>query len=316
MKRTIGLITVLFAILLTSCKMMNEPYLENFKSTTAIAIFAKDGKVGVTTLVNENYYISTEYWIDTTKTTAADLKELLPVGASYRTSIDNYSLATTVFRKLDGTLAEYKFLRQYTFDPMYQLFYFKDGNRVSMDTTALGVIQYVHAGKDEIVSGFFARRDYFEAGPVYSAAVPFYWDGKNKPVILPMPNDYFYFKGTSCIHRTGKDVYVGGDMDFPMYWKNDKMVRLSDKYGLVRQIQTQGPDVYAVGYYNKNNSSSTGHTACYWLNGELIELEDNAIAYSIFLAGKDVYVAGAIGRYDAEYKACYWKNGKRYMLPN
>lgn len=317
MKRTISIITILSAILFTSCMKINEPYLENFKMTTAISVFVNDGKVGVTTLKNENNYISTEYWIDSTKSTAAELQKLLPKGASYRTSIDNYYLATTVFRKMDSSLVEYKFLRQYSLEPASQLFYFKDGERISMDTMALGAIQYVYAGKDDVVAGFYARRDYFESGVVFVPAIPFYRDGKNKPVELPMPSSTpFYFQGTSCIHKSGDNVYVGGIMNFPMYWKNTEVVKLSDKYGLVNQIQTQGNDVYAVGYYNKNNSRGTGHTACYWLNGKLIELEDNAIAYSIFLVGKDVYVAGAVGKYDAEYKACYWKNGKRYMLPN
>ena len=129
-----------------------------------------------------------------------------------------------------------------------------------------------------------------------------------------MPNNYFYFNGVSCIHKSGSDVYVAGKMDFPMYWKNSEMVRLHENYGEVNQIKVAGNDVYAVGFYNKKNSNSTNHTACYWKNGTLVELEDGAVAYSIFIDGNDIYTAGAKGRFNAEYKACYWKNGKRVML--
>lgn len=316
MKKIISIFLLLPAIVLTSCMNNDDVYLDNFKLSTALSIFVKDGKVGITSLVNENNIVTTEYWIDSTKSSAAELKKLLPEGNSYRTSIDNYNLATTVYKKADGSLAEYKFLRHYSLDPADQLLYFKDGNREGMDTTALGSIQSVDATNEEVFAGFFGRREYFENSNTFVPYKPFYWDGKDNLVLLPMPANYFYFQGVSCIHKSGEDVYVGGNMDFPMYWKNTQMVRLSDKYGEVNQIKTQGSDVYVVGFYNKKNSNSTGHTACYWINNELVELEDNAIAYSIFIEGKDVYVAGAVGRYDVEYRACFWKNGKRYMLPD
>ncbi|MDT0689693.1 hypothetical protein RM549_07840 [Salegentibacter sp. F188] len=55
-----------------------------------------------------------------------------------------------------------------------------------------------------------------------------------------------------------------------------------------------------------------GHTACYWLNGELHELEDNARAIGILIDGEEIYISGATGYEPYNYKSCYWKNGFRY----
>ena len=101
-----------------------------------------------------------------------------------------------------------------------------------------------------------------------------------------------------------------------MYWENVEPNVLNTLYGQVRQIVVSGTDVYAVGSYNKNNSNGTGHTASYWKNRVLHELEDDAQASGIFIDGTDIYVSGSIGRLPVEYKACYWKNGVRIDLPN
>ncbi|MDD2584832.1 MAG: hypothetical protein PHE99_07835, partial [Bacteroidales bacterium] len=108
--------------------------------------------------------------------------------------------------------------------------------------------------------------------------------------------------------------YVGGLIGLPMYWKNSNPVILETLYGEVNQITVSGADVYAVGLYNKFNSNSTAHTACYWKNRERIDLEDNAQAYGIYIDGNDIYVAGSIGDVPARYKPCYWKNGIRVDL--
>jgi hypothetical protein len=80
-------------------------------------------------------------------------------------------------------------------------------------------------------------------------------------------------------------------------------------------LYVTGSNDYAAGYYNKANSNSTGHTACYWKNSELFELEDDAQAYGIFIDGTDVCVAGSTGNVPTQYSACYWKNGIRVNLP-
>ncbi|MHB9056966.1 MAG: hypothetical protein ACYC2P_12580, partial [Paludibacteraceae bacterium] len=199
MKRLISIFLILPAIFLMSCSKEDDPGLNNFKVSTGLSIFVNNGKVGITTLVNKNYEIYTEYWIDSTKSDAEGLKSLMPSGNYFRTSIDNYYLATTVYKKNDGTIVEYKFPRSYSLDPTNQLVYFKNGERHSMDTVMLGAIHSVSAADSEVFAGFFADKKYSENGAYYSPVKAFYWDGINKPVELPMPNNYFYFNGVSCI---------------------------------------------------------------------------------------------------------------------
>src|SRR5690606_41875357 len=88
-----------------------------------------------------------------------------------------------------------------------------------------------------------------------------------------------------------------------------------ERYGGVWQITKGGPDVYAAVLINKRGSKSTGPTACYWKNGELHDLEDDAQAFGICINGDDVYVSGAVGSVPAQYRPCYWKNGIRTDLP-
>ena len=47
--------------------------------------------------------------------------------------------------------------------------------------------------------------------------------------------------------------------------------------------------------------------ACYWINGELVELQNGANTTSIFVDGEDVYVAGDIQGIPS--KTCLWLNG-------
>lgn len=306
--------------LLIGCNMFNEPEQVKYESSTALSIFVNNGKVGVSSLMSTNDRVFTQFWIDSTKTEMENLTELLPAGSFYRTSIDKHYRANTVYKKNTGEVVTYKFPRDYSIYQNNQLYYFlsteqsQKDSLIQMDTLAIGAIHAVDAAQDEVFTGFFGRESYAEFGAYMQPYSAFYWDGAENITLLPMPNNYFFFKGVSCIHKSGNDVYVGGRMDFPMYWKNEEAVRLHENYGEVNQITTLGGDVYAVGFYNKNNSNSTNHTACYWKNDELVEIEDGAIAYGIFIAGSDVYVAGAKGRFNAEYKACYWKNGKRVML--
>ncbi|MNT94142.1 hypothetical protein D3C86_1553020 [compost metagenome] len=90
---------------------------------------------------------------------------------------------------------------------------------------------------------------------------------------------------------------------------------MDDRYGEVLQITQSKNDIYAVGLINKYQSNSTRHTACYWKNGTLYELEDNAQASGIYIDGEDVYVTGSTGDVPLNYKPCYWKNGVRVDLP-
>lgn len=315
MNKTTSILIILTAFLLAGCSKNDDFEMDNIKMSTVLSIMVKDGKAGMTTLVNDNYNVTTEYLIDNTKTDAQALQAFMPKGSFYRTTIDNYYLASTLYKNNEGTIVEYKFPRIYSFEPGNQFIYFKNGERFAMDTLALGYFHSVDAAENEVFAGFFGTREIYINGSYLLPAKAFYREGTGKITVLPMPDKNLNFNGVSCVHRSGNNIYVGGLMDFPMYWKNKEIVQLNEKYGEVNQIFTVGNDVYAVGFYNKANSKTTGHTACYWKNGLLTELEDNAVGYSIFIDGNDIYVGGAVGRFDAEYKACYWKNGKRVLLP-
>lgn len=300
------------SMLIISCTMLDEPKQEQFRATTALSIFVNNGQVGISSLVNENGFISTEYWIGGTKTDAQKLTELLPNGNYFKTSVNGSYRASTIFKNLNGETAIYQFPRNYNLHPDNQLYCLKGSEVIRMDTATFGAIHAVDASLEEVFSGFFFEGKNNEYGTYLSPKSAFVWDGKDKITELPLPNTDF--AGLSCIHKSGEDIYVGGRTNFTMYWKNQEIVKLHDKYGVVNQIKTIGDKVYAAGFYNKNNYKNQNHTACYWIDDTLIELEDNAIAYSIFLIGEDVYVAGACGKFETEYKACYWKNGEKVML--
>ena len=163
-------------------------------------------------------------------------------------------------------------------------------------------------------SGHISKEIFIETGPSFVPNIPFFWDGNSPIVELPIPEDLF-FRGTSCVFVDTNDFYVGGRTSFPMYWKNTEMVKLGELFGEVNQIYVTEENIYAVGFYNKNDSNSKGHTACYWKNGELFELDDNAQANGIFIDGDNIYICGSTGSIPIEYNACYWKNGNRVDLP-
>jgi hypothetical protein len=84
-----------------------------------------------------------------------------------------------------------------------------------------------------------------------------------------------------------------------------------------RHINTLGVDIYVIsnekkrygGKYNWRYS----YTARLWINGKLANLETprpgSSMAYDIVEHDGDIYVAGRF-----ENDACYWKNGKIYIL--
>ena len=68
-------------------------------------------------------------------------------------------------------------------------------------------------------------------------------------------------------------------------------------------------DVYVAGYEDKEK----GSVAMLWKNGEATDLNDDryrTTAYSVFVSGSDVYVAGYDWRMDNRTVAILWKNGK------
>lgn len=259
--------------------------------------------------------VATKYWIDSEVSDSTTFVNTLSNSSVYREPVDYYARSVYVHKKLDGELDVFKF-DQGTLIDGGKVFYYKNDEVINMDTTALGTIATMCILNDKpFFAGYFGEKSYSAAGMYLLPKTPFFWDGSSEIVELPIPENTT-FKDVSCIYVSEEnDFYVGGYIGLPMYWKNTEPVILGDLYGIVYQITTSGTDEYAVGFYNKYNSNSTAHTACYWKNGELHEIEDNAQAFGIYIDGDDIYVSGSIGRVPSEYKACYWKNGVRTELP-
>jgi hypothetical protein len=134
----------------------------------------------------------------------------------------------------------------------------------------------------------------------------------------------------SSIFVDGNDVYVAGTESLASgvatYWKNGVPVDLTDgtNSAFAWSIFVSGTDVYVAGYEYKTtqvgpNQYVENPVAKYWKNGVPTELNDGltlGIAYSIFLAGNDIYVAGELCQTMSAgcNRATYWKNGTPVVL--
>jgi len=133
---------------------------------------------------------------------------------------------------------------------------------------------------------------------------------------------------------SGTDVYVAGGEQRQLsnavakYWKNGVPVVLPDlgQGALAQSVFVSGTDVYIAGWQNKTTQLDPTHTlhtqiATYWKNGVPTELTNGtalSIAYSVFVSGTDVYVAGFACQNVAPNCAIatYWKNGVQVQLTN
>lgn len=311
---------VLFYIFITvtlgGCDIIGPAPEENISFSTASSIILNNGKVCISGYAYNKEVYSTKYWVDDEPTDAASFINLIPAGSYYEEAIDEAFMRASIYKNFNNEIDEYRFDQGILADEG-KLFYYKNNVINKMDTTAVGTVSSVFVSPaSEYFAGYFGEIILREEGEVLIPKTPFFWDRQSKPVVLQVPAG-LSFRGISTIYTTeSNDIYVGGLMNSPMYWKNSVSTVLNSLYGQIMQIIVSGTDVYAVGFYNKSNSNSTGHTAAYWKNGELIELEDDAQAHGIYLDGNDVYISGSIGRVPVEYKACYWVNGVRIDLPN
>lgn len=222
-----------------------------------------------------------------------------------------------LYKDRNGEIQSYRF-SQSTNGEAGRIFYYQNNSMVQMGNDSIGVLTSVTFYNDKpFFAGSLGKMVAGIAGGMsYSPKKAFIWDGNSPLTELVIPAQSTLFWGVSTIYLNRPDeIYVGGLCGVPMYWKNTDPVVLDKRFGEIWQITKSGSDIYAVGLINKFNSNSTGHTACFWKNGALNELEDNAQAYGMFIDGKDIYVTGAIGNVPASYRPCYWKNGVRIDLP-
>jgi hypothetical protein len=89
------------------------------------------------------------------------------------------------------------------------------------------------------------------------------------------------------------------------YWKDGQLIFREDEYSAGLSIYIHNGDVY-VGGAVYLPSDSTGY-ACYWKNGERVDLTDGTnagIVWSMFVTDDHVFASGAI-----DDQAVYWKDG-------
>lgn len=198
------------------------------------------------------------------------------------------------------------------------MFYYKDNLMVRLENDNIGALTTVAFNDDKpTFAGTLGEMSPDITGGIsYHPKTAFIWDGRSPLIKLALPVQSTLFWGVSTMYSNSpNEFYVGGLCGIPMYWKNTDPVVLDERFGEVWQITKSGSDIYAVGLVNKINSNSTGHTAAYWKNKVLHELQDNAQASGIFIDGDDVYVTGSVGYVPIDYRPCYWKNGVRVDLP-
>jgi len=140
----------------------------------------------------------------------------------------------------------------------------------------------------------------------------------------------------SSVYLSGSDVYVAGSeigfdpsgnfYSVAEYWKNGVPTILTDTTtgAMAMSIFVSGTDVYVAGYENKTTQTGPSRffstqVAHYWKNGAPVDLTDGttgAVAFSIFVSGSDVYVAGynCLTTASGCERAAYWKTGTLVQL--
>ncbi|HUH47273.1 MAG TPA: hypothetical protein VLZ54_08985 [Arenibacter sp.] len=274
-----------------------------------------NGDVLVSGFAQKNGELGNIFWANGEKVDSTVFNRLVDRGMTYREAIDAKYRKVYAHKDLNGQSQKYQF-DQGSLLEEGALFYYRNANMIKVDSDSLGIVSAIaFSGNKSGFAGSYVEIEPTIGGRALFPTMAFFWDGADSFTELPLPLDTFNFQGVSSVYIQDRDeFYVGGLCGFPMYWKNDEAIILDSRYGEVHQITKSGQDVYVVGFFNKYNSNSTGHTAAYWKNGELVELEDNAQAYGIYIDGDDVYVSGSVGRVPVDYKPCYWKNGVRVDL--
>lgn len=302
--------------LLASCKK-DDPMGNNGPLAGGYSILVNNGNVLVSGFRSEKGRVSTKYWINGESAEQSRFTELVGNKFGYRQAVDEKFRTVYTYKDGDGEIQSYRF-DQGSGAEEGRIFYYKNNSMVRMENDSIGALTSVTFYDDQpIFAGSLGDMSSDISGSMsYYPRTAFIWDGHSPLIELLLPVQSTLFWGVSTIYSNSpNEFYVGGLCGVPMYWKNTDPVVLDERFGEIWQITKSGSDIYAVGLINKHHSNSTGHTACYWKNGALYELEDDAQAYGIFLDGDDVYVTGAVGNVPASYRPCYWKNGVRVDLP-
>lgn len=307
---------LLTALFLVGCEN-NDDYrkAESYANTFSILVNA-EGDVLVSGFAQKNGGLKNIFWANEEMVDSITFNQLVDKGMHYREAVDAKYRKVYAYKDLNSLSQKYQF-DQGSLLEEGALFYYKNDTMIKLDVDSIGIVSAItFSGDKPGFAGSFGEIESTVGGRALYPTMPFFWDGATSFTKLPLPSNTFNFQGVSGVFLGDQgEFYVGGLCGFPMYWKNTEAIILDDRYGEVQQITKSGSDVYAVGLFNKYNSNSGLHTAAYWKNEELYELEDNAQAYGIYIDGDDVYVSGSVGQVPIDYRPCYWKKGVRVNLP-
>ena len=108
------------------------------------------------------------------------------------------------------------------------------------------------------------------------------------------------------IAMSGSDVYVGGfEFAGATIWKNGTPVRVSQyARSLVTSMEASGSNVYATAYEELPSGGTRAKLFTNGVSATLPAINYFSYAYSVFVSGSDVYVAGA-----DDIVPTIWKNG-------
>ncbi|MBN9382310.1 MAG: IPT/TIG domain-containing protein [Chitinophagaceae bacterium] len=155
-----------------------------------------------------------------------------------------------------------------------------------------------------------------------SSSGPAYWVNG---VRTDMPSDCLE---ANAIFVDGADIYIAGaDANGPKYWKNGAGVSLpmtaGHNGGRAKSIFVSGSDVYICGYDMINGAYALPRC---WKNGTALTVSLSSgnisaglpvvlgFAYSVFVSGADVYLAGSQAPSSGNQVVTYWKNGTPFPL--
>jgi hypothetical protein len=262
-----------------SCKPDDpDPSFFEVTTTEATSVMASTAQVEGQVTIHGNPEISARgvCWSTTTTPTVSDNKTTDGTGAGNFTSTLTGLNENTVYHARAYATANNEVVY---------------GNEISFSTRSIEV--YI-SGTDE-----------------YGRAV--YWKNGEK---VELTDGVSYVASGSSIFVSENDVYVSGyEGNYAKYWKNGQAVVLpsSTASGVPtgRSIFVSQNNIYVAG--DGINPATGKYQAIYWKNGEgtlLTDGSNHAFAYSIFVSGTDVYVAGR----ELGSKAKYWKNGMAVSL--
>jgi hypothetical protein len=162
--------------------------------------------------------------------------------------------------------------------PVYMKYSLSGTNMVSSGTVAAS--QIIVQGNDVYLTGTVG--DTTETLPALTFMPASWKNGKLNLLESSVTTS------TSWMTVSGTDVYISGNGNTAMYWKNGVPVYLGA--GVTTCIVVSGSDVYVSG------NSNSGE-AIYWKNGNPVVLASNAKTSGIVVSGNDVYVSGNEGQY-------------------